>query len=124
MFLLEPKGAQFAQCSAPFRFSLPVSILLPKGPSAFACRLKGETMADPLSIAASIAGLITVADEVFLRLMKFAKSATDAGKEAKSWAAEINDVAGHLDRLLRTRTISPICKQNSNGHSPRNGSRS
>jgi hypothetical protein len=58
-------------------------------------------MADPLSIAASIAGIVTLVDVVFCRLVKYSKSASNAAGEAKAWAAEINSLGGTLSSLAR-----------------------
>jgi hypothetical protein len=58
-------------------------------------------MADPLSMAASIAGVITLVDVVFSRLVKYAKSASNAASEAKAWADEVNAVGGLLNSLSR-----------------------
>ncbi|KAI1413171.1 ankyrin [Hypoxylon sp. FL1857] len=58
-------------------------------------------MADPLSISASIAGLVTLADVVFLRLMKYVKSAKNAAKETEELAREINVLGGALNSLSR-----------------------
>ena len=63
-------------------------------------------MADALSVAASIAGVITLVDLVFTRLVKYAKSAKNAASEAKAWAAEVNVVGGMLNSLSRlTRAL-------------------
>jgi Cdc6-like AAA superfamily ATPase len=63
-------------------------------------------MADPLSIAASIAGILSLADTVVTRLIKYAKSVKGAGDEAKAWANEVNDFGGTIDRLARlTRAL-------------------
>ncbi|KAK6067202.1 ankyrin repeat protein [Seiridium cupressi] len=58
-------------------------------------------MADPLSIAASIAGVITLADVVFTRLIKYTKQAKEAEQEIKALAAEINLISGSLSSLSR-----------------------
>ncbi|GKT64046.1 ankyrin repeat protein [Colletotrichum tofieldiae] len=58
-------------------------------------------MSDPLSIAASIAGLITIADIVFGRLVKYGRSAKGAEKEIRELAKEINLLAGALNSLSR-----------------------
>ncbi len=58
-------------------------------------------MADPLSVAASIAGVIALVDLVFSRLVKYAKSASNAATEAKAWVAEVNIVGGLLSNLSR-----------------------
>ncbi len=68
-------------------------------------------MADPLSMAASIAGVITLVDTVFVRLVKYTKSAGDAVNEAKAWAAEVNDIGGmlsSLSRLVRALEAEPF----------------
>ncbi|KAF4872666.1 Vegetative incompatibility protein HET-E-1 [Colletotrichum siamense] len=58
-------------------------------------------MADPLSIAASIAGLISLADVVFTRLIKYKKSIKDAEKELGDLAKEVNLLGGALNSLAR-----------------------
>ncbi|KAI8242507.1 Vegetative incompatibility protein HET-E-1 [Colletotrichum sp. SAR 10_99] len=58
-------------------------------------------MADPLSIAASIAGLISLADIVFTRLIKYKKSVKDAEKELGDLAKEVNLLGGALNSLAR-----------------------
>ncbi|KAK1851238.1 ankyrin repeat protein [Colletotrichum chrysophilum] len=67
------------------------------------CR-SGEAVpktADPLSIAASIAGLISLADIVFIRLIKYRKSIKDAEKELGELAKEVNLLGGALNSLVR-----------------------
>ncbi|KAM6523954.1 hypothetical protein FSOLCH5_004563 [Fusarium solani] len=54
-------------------------------------------MADPLSLAASIAGLISLADVTFKHVYKFSKTAKDAKDEVHTIADQINDLA----RVLR-----------------------
>ncbi|KAF4453712.1 hypothetical protein F53441_3721 [Fusarium austroafricanum] len=56
-------------------------------------------MADPLSLAASIAGLISLADLVFKHTYKFVRAAKDAKDEIKSLVDEINNLASVLRRL-------------------------
>lgn len=56
-------------------------------------------MADPLSIAASIAGLISLADTVFRLVFKYARSAINAKQEVKLLADEIQALAGVLQNL-------------------------
>ncbi|KAF4829931.1 Vegetative incompatibility protein HET-E-1 [Colletotrichum siamense] len=58
-------------------------------------------MADPLSIAASIAGLISLADVVFTRLIKYKNSIKDAEKELGDLAKEVNLLGGALNSLAR-----------------------
>ncbi|KAI2601749.1 ankyrin [Hypoxylon sp. NC1633] len=58
-------------------------------------------MADPLSIAASIAGLITLVDMVFSGLKKYSNSAKNAPKEIEDLAKEINRLGGALNSLSR-----------------------
>lgn len=63
-------------------------------------------MADPLSIAASIAGVITLVDLVFNCLIKYVKSASNTADEAKAWVAEVNTVSGMVSSLSRlTRAL-------------------
>ncbi|KAM7191730.1 Ankyrin repeat-containing domain protein [Naviculisporaceae sp. PSN 640] len=56
-------------------------------------------MADPLSLSASLAGLITLADSIFRASFKYAKSAKHAKEEASNLAIEAQDLAGVLHRL-------------------------
>ncbi|KAF4887570.1 Ankyrin repeat, PH and SEC7 domain containing protein secG [Colletotrichum fructicola] len=58
-------------------------------------------MADPLSISASIAGLVTLADTVFLRLTKYIKSVQSADKEIKDLCKEVNLLGGAVNMLAR-----------------------
>ncbi|KAK7955355.1 hypothetical protein PG988_016049 [Apiospora saccharicola] len=58
-------------------------------------------MADPLSIAASIAGVVTLADLVFGRLYKYSKAIKDAPGEVKQLIALVNDLGGLLNSLAR-----------------------
>ncbi|KAF4901910.1 Vegetative incompatibility protein HET-E-1 [Colletotrichum fructicola] len=58
-------------------------------------------MADPLSVAASIAGLISVADVVFTRLVKYGKAVNNAEKELKELTKDVNLLGGSLDSLSR-----------------------
>ncbi|KAI0552255.1 hypothetical protein F4679DRAFT_571670 [Xylaria curta] len=54
---------------------------------------------DPLSVAASIAGLVTLADAVFRGVFKYYKSASDASNEIKELADRIRSLAGILHSL-------------------------
>ncbi|KAF4339492.1 hypothetical protein FBEOM_6613 [Fusarium beomiforme] len=56
-------------------------------------------MADPLSLAASIAGLISLADLVFKTTYKFVRAAKDAKDEIQSLVDEVNNLASVLRRL-------------------------
>ncbi|RSL66088.1 hypothetical protein CEP54_003914 [Fusarium duplospermum] len=56
-----------------------------------------RSMADPLSLAASIAGLISLADVTFKYLYKFIKAAKDAKDEVQNLTDQVNDLA----RVLR-----------------------
>ncbi|KAL8375650.1 hypothetical protein RB595_006978 [Gaeumannomyces hyphopodioides] len=59
-------------------------------------------MADPLSIAASIGGVISLADVVYLRLkkiVKYAKKVKDAADDIETLAAEVSLISGTLHRL-------------------------
>ncbi|KAF4877431.1 Ankyrin-2 [Colletotrichum siamense] len=58
-------------------------------------------MADPLSISASIAGLVTLADTVFLRLTKYIKTVKNAEKEIDDLCKEVNLLAGAVSMLSR-----------------------
>ena len=56
-------------------------------------------MTDPLSISASIAGLVTLAEVVFGRAYRYAKSANSASKEIASLSSEIGALYGILSSL-------------------------
>ncbi|KAH0444708.1 ankyrin repeat protein [Colletotrichum camelliae] len=58
-------------------------------------------MADPLSVAASIAGLISLADVVFTRLVKYGKAVKNAEKDLKELTKDVNLLGGSLDSLSR-----------------------
>ncbi|KAK8064209.1 hypothetical protein PG996_008861 [Apiospora saccharicola] len=58
-------------------------------------------MADPLSIAAGIAGLISLADLVFTHLVDYGKSVKNAGAESRQLAKEVIMLRGLLDSLKR-----------------------
>ncbi|QGI86231.1 unnamed protein product [Fusarium fujikuroi] len=56
-------------------------------------------MADPLSLAASIAGLISLANVIFRTTYKFVRAAKDAKDEIQSLLDEINNPSSVLRRL-------------------------
>lgn len=56
-------------------------------------------MADPLSVASSAAGLISLADTVFRLIFKYARSAANAKEEVKNAADEIQALTGVLQSL-------------------------
>ncbi|KAF4855951.1 Vegetative incompatibility protein HET-E-1 [Colletotrichum siamense] len=58
-------------------------------------------MADPLSISASIAGLVSLADIVFLRLTKYIKSVKNAEAEINDLCKEVNLLGGAVNMLSR-----------------------
>lgn len=58
-------------------------------------------MADPLSIAASIAGVISLADIVFIRTRKYLSSARNAEKEVQDLSHEVLLLGGALHSLSR-----------------------
>ncbi|KAK8032693.1 hypothetical protein PG990_002427 [Apiospora arundinis] len=58
-------------------------------------------MADPLSISASVAGLVTLADIVFDRLIAYGKSVKHAEAESRKLAREVVILRGLLDSLSR-----------------------
>jgi hypothetical protein len=61
-----------------------------------------ETMAEGLGVAASVAGLIQLADIVVGRGYKFIKSVKDAEKAVKSLVHEVNNLSGVLHSLSNT----------------------
>ncbi|KAL1849146.1 hypothetical protein Daus18300_013351 [Diaporthe australafricana] len=58
-------------------------------------------MADPLSIAASIAGLISLADIAFIRIKKYTKSAKNADQDVRNLSQEVLLLGGALHSLSR-----------------------
>ncbi|KAL2693920.1 hypothetical protein Neosp_000488 [[Neocosmospora] mangrovei] len=56
-------------------------------------------MADPLSMAASIAGLMSLADTVFRYVFKYARGAVNAKKEVETLSTEINGLSAVLRSL-------------------------
>ncbi|KAL0253403.1 hypothetical protein SLS55_010382 [Diplodia seriata] len=56
-------------------------------------------MGDPLSVAASIAGLVALADIVFVRAFKYAKEAKGANQEISALANELQSLSGVLHSL-------------------------
>jgi len=56
-------------------------------------------MADPLSISASIAGLVTLADSIFRGAFHYAKSVKGAKREVTDLAKEAQNLAGVLHQL-------------------------
>lgn len=56
-------------------------------------------MADPVSISASIAGLVTLADIVFVRIYKYVKAVKNASKEMATLSSEIRALYGILSSL-------------------------
>ncbi|CAG9989664.1 unnamed protein product [Clonostachys byssicola] len=67
-------------------------------------------MADPLSVSASIAGIISLADIVFRYVFRYARAAAGAKDEIQALSAEIHDLGGvlrNLDALCRTLEAEP-----------------
>lgn len=67
-------------------------------------------MADPLSVSASIAGIISLADIVFRCLYHYARAAAGAKGEIQALSTEIHDLGGvlrNLDALCRTLETEP-----------------
>lgn len=58
-----------------------------------------KAMADPLSISASIAGLIALADSVFRRTFNYIKSVKEAPKEIAALSSEIGALYGILNHV-------------------------
>lgn len=56
-------------------------------------------MADPLSVSASLAGLVSIADIVFRRSYKYVKSAKEAKKEIAALSSETASLSGTLQSL-------------------------
>lgn len=56
-------------------------------------------MTDPVSVSASIAGLVTLADIVFIRAVKYIKSAKGARDEVKSLCDSLQSLSGALHGL-------------------------
>lgn len=76
--------------ASPLKFCIPIVSPCP-----------APTMADPLSIAASIAGVISLADIVFIRTRKYLSSAKNADKEVKDLSQEVLLFSGALHSLSR-----------------------
>ncbi|KAI0509026.1 hypothetical protein F5B22DRAFT_638390 [Xylaria bambusicola] len=55
---------------------------------------------DPLSVAGSIAGLVTLADAVFRGVYKYYKTVSDASKEIQNLASQLQSFAGILHSLV------------------------
>lgn len=62
-------------------------------------------MADPLSIAASIAGVISLADVVFSRTTKYVSAVKHADEEVKKFALEVNLLGGALSSLSKLASV-------------------
>ena len=56
-------------------------------------------MADPLSVAAGLAGVVTAAAQISTLLIKFTKKVKDAPKEAHTILNEVTDTSRILSRL-------------------------
>ena len=56
-------------------------------------------MADPLSVGAGIAGLVTLTDVVFIRLFKYVQAVKGANKEITALSSEVGALYGILSRL-------------------------
>ena len=56
-------------------------------------------MADPLSVAASIAGLVNLADVVFGRVYKYVKAVKSSSKEVERLSSEVGALYGILSNL-------------------------
>lgn len=58
-----------------------------------------EAMSDPLSVSASIAGLVTITDAVFCRAFKYVKAVKGASNEVANLASAIGSLSGILHNL-------------------------
>ena len=58
-----------------------------------------DTMADPLSIAAGVIGILTAAAQVSHLLIDFTKNSKDAPQTAKTVLTEVNEISGTLSQL-------------------------
>lgn len=56
-------------------------------------------MTDPLSIAGSIAGLVSISDVVFSKIYRYAKAVKDARKDIMAFADETRSLSGVLHNL-------------------------
>ncbi|KAH6890691.1 hypothetical protein B0T10DRAFT_325065 [Thelonectria olida] len=68
-------------------------------------------MADPLSIIASVAGIISLADVVFARIYKYAKAAGSAQKDVRDLAEEVKtvrDLLCALSSLVSRLDAAPV----------------
>lgn len=64
-------------------------------------------MAEGLSIAASIAGLISIADITFRRGYRYIRAAKDADKSIKALIDEVNNLSGMLHSLRNVAETLP-----------------
>lgn len=76
------------------RYLTSPSFMTPRGPE-----YHSETMTDPLSVSASIAGLLTLTDIVFRRAYKYVKAVKSAQKDISALSAEIGSLYGILSNL-------------------------
>ena len=75
-------------------------------------------MADPLSISASIAGLVNLADVVFGRIYKYVKAVKNASKDMATLSSEIGALYGILSnlRLISDQLESDIYESTTRPH--------
>ena len=89
------------------------NILLPRdAPGGFSPNiLTASTMADPLSIAASIAGLVALTDTLFRTVIKFSREVKGAKQEIANLATEVRDLSGVLHNLSLLAASLETCTQ-------------
>jgi len=68
-------------------------------------------MADPLSIAASIAGLVSLTDTLFRTVIKFSREVKGAKQEITNLATEVRDLSGVLHNLSLLAASLENCTQ-------------
>lgn len=56
-------------------------------------------MADPLSLAAGVVGVLTAAAQISSLLIRFTQSSKDAPQTARTVLTEVNDISGILSHL-------------------------
>ena len=66
-------------------------------------------MADPLSIAAGVAGILTAAAQISSLLIKFTKTAKDAPQQARVIITEVSDTSRILSHLQSFLVGSEFC---------------
>ena len=104
--MAQPQQAVRAKIAAPAAPAATQLIFVPlfRVPTSFAIsfdtpKVSKSTMADPLSVSASVAGLITIADIIVRNGYKYVKLFKDADKSVGSLVSAVNLLSGTLHSL-------------------------